>query len=142
MEYSRELGLDEMVSFLPAKTGRDLAEALQRHDALLMFSNFENQPVSVLEALACGLPVIATRVGTIPAMLAQNRGITVEPGNESELQEVLAAFITTRNRMTDAQSSDRTLAHQRHQYVTERHSPEVIAQQFDVLYCSAMNQTS
>ena len=141
MEFSRELGLDEMVSFLPAKTGRDLAEALQRHDALLMFSNFENQPVSVLEALACGLPVIDTKVGTIPAMLAQNRGITVEPGNESELQEVLAAFVTTRSRMTDAQRSDRTLAIQRHQYVTERHSPEVIAQQFDVLYRSAVNQT-
>ena len=140
-EYSRELGLDEMVSFLPAKTGRDLADALQRHDALLMFSYFENQPVSVLEALACGLPVIATKVGTIPAMLAQNRGITVEPGNESELQEVLAAFITTWNRMTDAQRADRMLAHQRHQYVVERHSPEVIAQQFDVLYRSAVNQT-
>ena len=140
MEYSRELRLNETVSFLPAMTGHDLAEALQGHDALLMFSNFENQPVSVLEALACGLPVIATKVGTIPSMLAQNRGITVAPGNESELQEVMAAFIATRSRMTDAQRSDRTLAHQRHQYVAERHSPEVIAQQFDVLYRSAVNQ--
>ncbi|MBO4753300.1 MAG: glycosyltransferase, partial [Bacteroidales bacterium] len=87
------------------------------------------------------LPVIATKVGTIPAMLAQNRGITVELGNESELQEVLAAFITTRSRMTDTQRSDRTLAIQRHQYVAERHSPKVIAQQFDVLYRSAVNQT-
>ena len=141
MEYSKELGLDETVSFLPAMTGHDLAEALQKHDALLMFSNFENQPVSVLEALACGLPVIATKVGTIPAMLAQNRGITVAPGDETQLQEVMAAFITTRSRMTDVQRADRTLALQRHQYVVERHSPEVIAQQFDVLYRSAVNQT-
>ena len=141
MELSKELGLDETVSFLPAMTGHDLAEVLQKHDALLMFSNFENQPVSVLEALACGLPVIATKVGTIPAMLAQNRGITVVPGDEAQLQEVLTAFITTRSRMTDVQRADRTLALQRHQYVTERHSPEVIAQQFDVLYRSAVNQT-
>ena len=141
MELSKELGLDETVSFLPAMTGHDLAEALQKHDALLMFSNFENQPVSVLEALACGLPVIATKVGTIPAMLAQNRGITVAPGDETQLQEVMAAFITTRSRMTDVQRADRTLALQRHQYVAERHSPEVIAQQFDVLYRSAVNQT-
>ena len=139
MAYSKELGLDETVSFLPPLTGRDLAEALQRHDALLMFSNFENQPVSVLEALACGLPVIATKVGTIPAMLAQKRGITVAPADEAQLQEVMAAFIATRSQMTDAQLSDRTLALQRHQYVAERHSPEVIAQQFDVLYRSAIH---
>ena len=139
MEYSKELGLDDFVTFLPALTGRDLAEALQQHDALLMFSNFENQPVSVLEALACGLPVIATQVGTIPAMLAQNRGITVPPGDETQLLNVLTAFIETRSRMTDVQKSDQTLAHQRHQYVAERHSPEVIAQQFDVLYHSAVN---
>ena len=139
MAYSKELGLDETVSFLSSLTGRDLAEALQRHDALLMFSNFENQPVSVLEALACGLPVIATKVGTIPAMLAQKRGITVAPADEAQLQEVMAAFIATRSQMTDAQLSDRTLALQRHQYVAERHSPEVIAQQFDVLYRSAIH---
>ncbi len=137
MDYSKELGLDETVSFLPSQTGKGLAEALQQHDALLMFSNFENQPVSVLEALACGLPVIATKVGTIPSMLAQNRGITVAPGDKSQLQEVMSAFIATRSRMTDVQLSDLTLALQRHQYVAERHSPEVIAKQFDVLYRSA-----
>ena len=142
IDYSKQLGLDECVSFLPAQTGHDLAKALQQHDALLMFSNFENQPVSVLEALACGLPVIATQVGTIPAMLAQNRGITVPPGDEAQLLNVMTAFIETRSRMTDVQKSDQTLAHQRHQYVAERHSPEVIAQQFDVLYHSAVHASA
>ena len=42
------------------------------------------------------------------------------------------------NRMTEVQRADRALAHQRHQYVAERHSPEVIAQQFDVLYRSSL----
>ena len=137
MEYSRELGLDDTVSFLPALTGPALAEALQRHDALVMFSNFENQPVSVLEALACGLPVIATQVGSIPAMLAQNRGLTVPPQDETQLLEVLKAFVETRGRMTDSQRLDSSLAKRRHQYVVERHSPEVVAQQFDVLYRAA-----
>ena len=140
VRYSKELGLEDCVSFLFARTGKELAEALQHYDALLMFSNFENQPVSVLEALACGLPVIATKVGTIPAMLAQNRGITLPPKDESQLQEVLIAFIDARSRMTDAQRADQTLAKLRHQYVAERHSPEVISQQFDVLYHSAVNQ--
>jgi glycosyltransferase involved in cell wall biosynthesis len=138
IDYSKELGVEEYVSFLQARTGKDLAEVLQQHDAFLMFSHFENQPVSVLEALACGLPVIATKVGTIPAMLSQNRGITVSPGDEAQLQDILTAFIVARSQMTDAQRADLTLAQQRHRYVAERHSPEVIAQQFDVLYHAAI----
>ena len=138
IDYSKELGLEEYVSFLPARTGKDLAELLQQHDAFLMFSHFENQPVSVLEALACGLPVIATKVGTIPAMLAQNRGITVTPQDESQLQDILTAFIVARSQMTDVQRADLSMALQRHRYVAERHSPEVIAQQFDVLYHAAI----
>ena len=138
IDYSKELGVEEYVSFLPARTGKDLAEALQQHDAFLMFSHFENQPVSILEALACGLPVIATKVGSIPAMLAQNRGITVLPGDEAQLQQVMTAFIDQRSRMTDAQLSDQTLPRLRHQYVAEHHSPDVISQQFDVLYHAAV----
>ncbi|MBO4754406.1 MAG: glycosyltransferase family 4 protein [Bacteroidales bacterium] len=138
IDYSKELGVEEYVSFLQARTGKDLAEVLQQHDAFLMFSHFENQPVSVLEALACGLPVIATKVGTIPAMLSQNRGITVPPGDEAQLQDILTAFIVARSQMTDAPRADLTLAQQRHRYVAERHSPEVIAQQFDVLYHAAI----
>lgn len=140
MHYSEELGLTDVVSFLPARSGKELAEALQQHDALLMFSNHENQPVSVLEALSCGLPVIATTAGVLSAMLAQNRGITVPPRDEAQLLEVMTAFIDARSRMTDAQRADQSLANLRHQYVVERHSPEVIFQQFDVLYHSAVNQ--
>jgi len=140
IRYSEDLGLSDYVSFLPARSGRDLAEALQQHDALLMFSNHENQPVSVLEALSCGLPVIATTAGVLSAMLAQNRGITVPPGDEAQLQQVMTAFIDTRSRMTDVQWADQSLARLRHQYVVERHSPKVISQQFDVLYHSAVKQ--
>ncbi len=140
MNYSKELGLEDYVSFLPAKSGSDLAEALQQHDALLMFSNHENQPVSVLEALSCGLPVIASTAGVLSTMLAQNRGITVPPRDEAQLQQVMTAFIEARSRMTDAQRADQTLARQRHQYVVDRHSPDVISHQFDVLYHSALNR--
>lgn len=140
MTYAAELGLSghadssqDLVSFLPAQDSQQLSRSLPRYDALVMFSHFENQPVSVLEALAAGLPVIATSVGEIPKMLAHNRGITVEPGNEPQLLEVLRAFVS----LIGTQRQDLSLRQQRHQYVEEHHSAGVIARQFDVLYHTA-----
>lgn len=147
IQYAQELGLlssrfciSNKVSFLPAKSGCKLAAVLQSHDALVMFSNHENQPVSILEALSCGLPVIATRIAAIPGMLAQQRGITVEPRNEDQLFEVLKNFIVLFQNMSEEQRKYRTLALKRHQYVVEHHSPEVIARQFDALYHAASAQ--
>lgn len=132
--YAQELGLIEkhLVAFLPAHNSKELAELLPQYDALVMFSHFENQPVSILEALAAGLPVIATAVGDIPRMLAQNRGITVQPGNEQQLLDVLYAFVS----LAGSQRSDEALRQARHQYVTDHHSAEVIGRQFSVLYPS------
>ena len=134
IQYAHDLGLDDHVTFLPAMTGEALVQQMQQHDALLMFSNHENQPVSILEALSCGLPVIATRIAAIPGMLAQNRGITVEPGDEASLLEVLDNFVTLKRQNRAAGGSGFTLAQQRHAYVVSHHSPEVIARQFDALY--------
>ncbi len=142
MAYAVELGLsgqespeNDLVSFLPSQDSTQLSLSLPRYDALVMFSHFENQPVSVLEALAAGLPVIATSVGEIPKMLAHNRGITVDPGSEQQLLEVLSAFVSLFN----TQRQDQQLRQQRHQYVVEHHSAEVIARQFDVLYQGALS---
>ena len=132
---SQQLGLmPGVVTFVGARQGDELVSEMRAADALLMFSNFENQPVSVLEALSCGLPVIATAVGAIPMMLAQNRGITVAPGNEDELYEVLHAFV----QLSQVRRDDAALRAARHQYVVEHHSAEVIARQFSVLYGSRL----
>ena len=152
--YAIELGLlsdadkpsdGDVVSFLPAMTGASLVEAMQQHDALVMFSNFENQPVSVLEALACGLPVIATHVGTIPAMLTHDRGITVQPKAEGDLLEVLDSFVTLRHQQaadTDAIERSERLAAQRHDYVASYHSPACIGRQFEALYHASLRTLS
>lgn len=138
IDLSHSLGLDAYVSFLPAQQGADLAKALREHDAMLMFSNFENQPVSILEALSCGLPVIATSIAAIPGMLAQKRGVTVRSGDEQALAEVITQFVGLYQGMSLEQKKDATLAEQRHQYVASHHSPAVIARSFDVLYHSAI----
>ncbi len=56
---------------------------------MVMFSNYENMPVVILEALACGLPVVATRVGGIPEMINQHNGLLVEAGDEAALKDAI-----------------------------------------------------
>lgn len=122
-----------VVSFVGQKQGADLVAELYRSDCLLMFSNFENQPVSILEALSCGLPVIATNVGAIEQMLGDGRGIVVAPRDEDGLYERVNDFITNHSQYI---SIDNATA--RRNYVVNGHSPHTISQKFDDLYNEAL----
>ena len=61
------------------------------HDCLLLPTRYahEGQPLVVLEALAQGRPVVATKWRAIPAMLPPGAGILVEPGDIEALAEAL-----------------------------------------------------
>jgi glycosyltransferase involved in cell wall biosynthesis len=63
------LGVRERVDFLGHLDQDRMREAFESHDVLLNSSRVDNQPVSLLEAFACGLPVVSTAVGGIPHML-------------------------------------------------------------------------
>lgn len=86
------LGLRDAVIF----TGflRDLRPVYSDLDALVLSSDNEGTPVSILEALAAGVPVIATAVGGVPDVLQQGqRGRLVPPGDASALAAgVIAAL--------------------------------------------------
>ena len=56
--------LDHNVTFLGFMNSNEVAQSMQQADALIMFSNFEGMPVTIIEGLCCGLPIIATNVGS------------------------------------------------------------------------------
>ncbi len=71
---------------------RDLYRAA---DVFTIASMMENLPNTIVEAKACGLPVVATRVGGIPQMIRQNvDGCLVEPGNATALADALEHIVT------------------------------------------------
>lgn len=58
-------------------------------------STWETYPNFVLEALACGRPVVASRVGGIPEMIRDGEsGVLVEPGNSAELASALIRVLS------------------------------------------------
>jgi len=75
---------------------RDVAAVLNDMDVLVSSSHSEAMPLAVMEAMASGLPVVATRVGGVPDMIAQGEsGWLVAPGDFDEiaarLVQILAA---------------------------------------------------
>ena len=104
-----ELGVDGLVEFTGALSGEAVRRRLDAADLLVMPSRTEGLPRALLEAMARGLPAIATAVGGIPELLAP--ADLVAPGDA----EGLAAAI--RSRLTDpwwlADASARNLARAR-----------------------------
>lgn len=94
-KLANDLGLlNKNVFFTGLKKPNELAELMRTAEACVLFSNYENQPCVLIEALACGLPVIATRVGGIPEYISEERGILVEPENEKQLAAAVIAILS------------------------------------------------
>jgi glycosyltransferase involved in cell wall biosynthesis len=97
-EMAKQSGiLNKSVFFRGFQNAGEIASSMQNADALIMFSNFEGMPVTIIEAQCCGLPVIATKVGYIPNMVNESQGILVEPVNESGLKNAVLDFLKKRN---------------------------------------------
>ncbi len=84
-----------MVRFTGLLQDEKLVEVLSSSDFLVLFSNYENMPVVILEAFACGLPVVATRVGGLPEMVNEGKGLLVDTANEFQLVDALKKMLNS-----------------------------------------------
>ncbi len=93
-QLSDQLGLtDRIVFFEGERTPEEVAEAMKESDAFVLFSRYENAPVVLSEAMACGLPIIASRAGGIPEMVRPECGVLVPSEDEEALAEQLSFMI-------------------------------------------------
>ena len=86
-------GLNDKVKFTGEISYEQVAGIVRSASSFVSFSNYENQPCSILEALCCGVAVIATRVGGIPEIINSQNGILIDPGNEPQLLEAMKMMI-------------------------------------------------
>jgi glycosyltransferase involved in cell wall biosynthesis len=75
--------LESRVHFLGMR--RDIPNLLNAADLFVLPSLWEGQGLVIIEAMASGLPVVATKVGGIPEYITENEGYLVEPGNVDSL---------------------------------------------------------
>ena len=83
-KYAAELGLE--VAFPGRLSKKDWIALSENYDLFLNTTHFDNTPVSVMEALALGLPVITTNVGGIPFLLEHRKtAFLIADGNVKEM---------------------------------------------------------
>lgn len=91
-EYKRlseEFGISAAVEWLGAVKREDAPELFMQSDAFIMVSHHETFGVVYAEAIACGLPVIATRCGGPEFIVNRNSGVLVEVGNIAEIARAI-----------------------------------------------------
>ncbi|MBX7165470.1 MAG: glycosyltransferase [Pirellulales bacterium] len=83
-QLAAELRLGDAVQFLGVRS--DVADLLSITDVVCLTSKMEANPVSLLEAMACEKPIVATAVGSIPEMVLDGEcGFLVPPGDVETL---------------------------------------------------------
>lgn len=91
------LGIADRIRFLGWVDEARVHEAFLESDIFCLPSRAENQPVSILEAMARGLPVVASDVGAIPDQVADGvTGFVVPAGDAGPLATALATLIGSR----------------------------------------------
>lgn len=102
------LRITDRVSFLGAVPHGDLPELYRRADLFVLSSRFESQGMAVLEAAACGCPVVGTAVGILPQLQAQPRAVA--PGDPAGLAaEILRLLEDDAERRRGAAAALRTV---------------------------------
>lgn len=93
------LGLGAKVRFLGGLSVAEVQGELSKAACLALPSFQENAPLAIAEAMAAGVPVVASNVGGIPEMVEHGRsGFVVDPFDAKELAAALTAVLSDRRR--------------------------------------------
>jgi glycosyltransferase involved in cell wall biosynthesis len=94
-EFARKLGVQDSVVFMGEQRPERLRALLEGCSVFALPSRRENLPLALLEAMAAGKPVVASRVGGVPEIVTHgDDGLLVEPGDVAGLAGALASLVS------------------------------------------------
>ncbi len=110
-KLSVKLGVENRINFTGKLCKKDWIAISEKHDIFINTTNFDNLPVSVIEAMALGIPVISTNVGGIPYLINNGEnGLLVEPDNESEMISAVIKLLDDSNLVCHLSSNGKMTA--------------------------------
>ena len=130
----KKLAVDRRVSskveFLGRLSREQVVEVFGSVDALVVSSKYETFGVVVAEALAMGVPVVATRCGGPESILSNGDGLLVDNGDESKLADALKEMYCNRAEYRPAEIRKRCAA---------RFSEDVVVEKIKNVYLSILD---
>lgn len=127
----KEYGIADITIFEGWVSGDKKIELLNKSDAYILPSYKEGLPISILEAMSYGMPIISTPVGGIPEIVSNGEnGYLVEPGNKEDIYKAIISLLNDsdlRNRMGSVSLSR-----------VGEHLPEYVEKQLETLYDSLL----
>jgi len=130
-QLSDDLGLrNKVVFFHGLMPNSEVLKFMANSDFLVLNSNFETFSVVTAEALACGIPVIATKSGGPEEFVNSDVGILIEPKNQEQL------IIAIKYMLDNHMKYDPTKLHE---YAMKRFNNEIIGKNFLDVYAQFFN---
>lgn len=117
--------IEKAVTFIGRLTKTDLATEINKHDALIMFSNYETFCLAIAENLACGKPVITTNVGGVGEYMKSDLGIIVPAHNVNDLKKAILNFVENKSNYNSTTIRE---------FALKQFDKEIINKQFSELY--------
>jgi len=105
---------------------------LTASDVFVLPSYSEGQPIAILEAMAAGLPVLSTNIGSIKEILGCDGGDVVEPGDIEGLKQLLIRYATDKEKRESCGARNRRVA-------ADHHTKERVFSDLKEVYRSELN---
>jgi len=108
----------------------EVAEAISKSHLLIMFSNYENMPVVINEALSCGKPVVSSDVGGISEMMDSSCGVLVNPGDEKSFAGAISYILDNYEKYYPVNLRKK---------IIDKYSMEAVGKELATLYSGIIN---
>jgi len=106
----------------------DVKPFFERADIYILTSDEDAMPLVIIEAMAAGIPIIATNVGGIPEMIENEKtGLLIPPGDAE-------ALLIAIHRLCESEKLRNKLRQNAAQYARAKHHPNEIAEQYEKLF--------
>jgi glycosyltransferase involved in cell wall biosynthesis len=127
-----DLRIAERVKFVGTLAPDELARLLQVSDIFAMMSTSETQSMALLQAMACGVAVVAANSRALPEFVSPDNGVLVEPHDSARLAAAFADLLGSPDRRCRMGAAGRRSV--------ERYGVETVTDEWELLYRSVLDR--
>lgn len=109
LRFINDNNLENYITFYGIQIDEQKWTRLKSADLMLHFTNWDGQPLTIIEAMAAGVPTISTRVGAIPEMITHSYNGFLIDDYKSEPVEIIEKIATHKIKLEDISKNAKTV---------------------------------